>query len=536
MQKNDEIVLNITDVTHDGNGVGKYDGVAIFVPGTAVGDTVRVHIVKVLKNYCFGKAVEIIEKSKDRIRIDCPVFSRCGGCVYRHIDYKAESLIKANRVENVMRRIGNVTVSPSPILTGNPDHYRNKAQYPVSLSGEVGFYAVHSHRIIPCGECALQPEEFSSIAEVFSKYIKECALSAYNEETGKGLIRHLYLRKATATNEIMVAIVINGNALPKVDLFVDSLRILLGESLKTVVININKEKTNVILGKENTVVYGDGYITDILCGNKIRINPLSFYQVNRTMAEVLYKKAEEYADVGGKSLLDLYCGAGTIGLSFAKSAKSVIGVEIIKEAVEDAKFNAQINNISNARFICADAAKAAKQLESEGIHPDVVILDPPRKGCDNQLLGIVANSFSPDRIVYVSCDPATLARDCKTLAELGYKVKEYTPVDLFPRTSHVETVALLSRQKVDEHIYFDVNVQDLPKTARTTATYPEIKAYVKDKYGLNVTSLNIAQVKEKHGFEKRENYNKGKDGHRVPNCPPEKEKAIEDAFKHFGML
>lgn len=446
MQKNSDIILKITDVTHDGNGVGRYQGIAVFVPGTAVGDTVKVHIVKVKKSYCFGKVTEIIEGSPDRIAVDCPVFSKCGGCVYRHIDYNAEALIKQQRVEEVMRRIGGVQIGASPILTGDADRYRNKAQYPVSQDYCVGFYATHSHRIIPCDDCVLQPEEFKVIAEIFSCFIKEFSLSVYNEETGRGLVRHLYLRKGTATGEIMVAVVLNGEQLPGSEIFVKTLTDRFGDALKTVVLNVNKDKTNVILGKENRVIYGDGYITDILCGNKIRINPLSFYQVNRDMAEVLYNKAREYADPENKEILDLYCGAGTIGLSFADAAKSIIGVEIVPQAIEDAIFNAKINNIENARFICSDAAQAARTLRSEGIHPDAVVLDPPRKGCDSELLAIVAQSFSPEKIVYVSCDCATLARDCKILEEMGYKVTEYTPVDLFPRTAHVETVALLGRK------------------------------------------------------------------------------------------
>lgn len=447
MQKNSDIILDITDITHEGNGVGKYEGMAVFVPGTAVGDKVKVHIVKVKKNYCFGKIVEILEESQDRISVDCTVFSKCGGCVYRHVDYKAESLIKQRRVEEVMHRIGGIDVNARPIIIGESERYRNKAQYPVSQDGSVGFYAVHSHRIIPCDDCFLQPKEFKDIAEIFSSFIKKYSLSVYNEETGKGLIRHLYLRKATATGEIMVAFVLNGSTLPNANLLIASLLELLGNSLRTVVININKEKTNVILGRENRVLYGDGYITDILCGNKIRINPLSFYQVNRDMAEALYNKVYEYVEPENKTVLDLYCGAGTIGLSFAKKAKSVIGVEIIEQAIEDANFNAKINGIQNARFICADAASAAKQLKDEGIQPDAIVLDPPRKGCQEDLLCTIANGFSPERIVYVSCDCATLARDCKILEQMGYKTVEYTPVDMFPRTSHVETVALLSRKE-----------------------------------------------------------------------------------------
>ncbi len=443
MEKNSEFILDITDVTVEGNGVGKYEGISVFVPGTAVGDKVKVHIVKVKKNFCFGKVIEIVEPSNFRINVDCHVFSKCGGCVYRHISYESELNIKQKRVEETMRRIGGINVSAKPILFGNDKRYRNKAQYPVDNCGEVGFYAVHSHRIIPVKDCLLQPDEFSVIADNLKEYMQKFNISSYNEETGKGVIRHLYIRKATATNEIMVALIINAKKLGNTDYFINRLKEVLKENFKTFVLNINTDKTNVILGKENVVLYGDGYITDVLRDNKIRINPLSFYQVNRNMAELLYKKAEEYLEPDNKNILDLYCGAGTIGLSFANSAKSIIGVEIIPEAIEDAKFNADLNGIKNARFICADASKAAKILRDEGVKTDAVVLDPPRKGCESELLSVIAQDFAPERIVYVSCDVATLARDVKILEEKGYKVVEYTPVDLFPRTSHVETVALL---------------------------------------------------------------------------------------------
>ncbi len=537
MQKNDEIILDIIDVTDDGSGVGRHNGMAVFVPLTAIGDKALVKILKVKKSYAFGKALEIITPSKSRITPDCPVFNKCGGCTFRHIEYSAELEIKQKKVYEVIKRIGGIDMIPMPILSDkNINCYRNKAQLPVDGSGKAGFYAFHSHRIVPVSNCALQPPEFGEIIKICQDWINEKGISAYSEDTKKGLLRHIYIRKAEKTNEIMVTLIINGNRLPHFEILAENLKSLLGDSFKSFQININTLHTNVILGDKCVCLYGEDYITDILCGIKVRLSPLSFYQVNRNMAEILYKKAAQYAEPNGKNILDLYCGAGTIGLSMADKANSIIGVEIIPEAVKDAEFNARLNGIENARFICGDAAAAAEELAKERIKADVVIVDPPRKGCSKELIEIIANSFSPERVVYVSCDPATLARDIKLFSECGYKLNEYTPCDLFPRTAHVETVAYLSRQKVDEHIYFDVNVQDLPKTARTTATYPEIKAYVKDKYGLNVTSLNIAQVKEKHGFEKRENYNKGKDGHRVPNCPPEKEKAIEDAFKHFGML
>ncbi len=537
MKKNDIITLNITAMSSEGAGIGRHEGLAVFVPMSAVGDELKVKILKVKSNCAFGKIEDILIPSPSRIDSDCEVFPKCGGCVYRHISYEEELKLKQQRVEDAVKRIGGVNMTPQPIVSDlKTTGYRNKAQYPVAQDGSVGFFANHSHRIIPCDSCNLQPDEFTRICEIFKFWMKTSGNAPYCEENGKGLIRHLYIRKAVVTGEIMVCLVINGDKVRAADRLVQDLKEELGESLKTVLLNINKKQTNVILSDKCVNLYGDGYIYDILCGVKIRISPLSFYQVNHDMAERLYEKAKEYASPKNKTVIDLYCGAGTIGLFMAKEAKSVIGVEIIPEAIEDAKFNANNNGITNTEFVCGDASNAAKLLAQKKIKPDVVIVDPPRKGCSAELLETIANDFCPEILVYVSCDPATLARDIKILDTLGYKLNEYTPFDLFPRTSHVETVALLSRQKVQEHIYFDVNVQDLPKTARTTATYPEIKAYVKDKYGLNVTSLNIAQVKEKHGFEKRENYNEGKDGHRAPNCPPEKEKAIEDAFKHFGML
>lgn len=536
MNKNDFLTVDITDLSAEGSGIGKYDGMAVFVPLTAIGDRVRVKVIKVKKNYCIARLEEILIPSSERIDTDCATFNRCGGCVFRHISYDGERAFKQNRVYQTIKRIGGIDMAPQPIISAErTERYRNKAQLPISPSGRAGFYAKHSHRIIECDDCLLQPKEFSLAIDALYRWISETGVSVYDETSHKGLVRHLYLRKAEKTGEILAVIVINGNSIPESEKLTEYMRSALPE-IKSLQLNINTEDTNVVLGDKNILLFGSEYITDILSGVKIRLSPHSFYQVNHDCAELLYEKAAQYANPQGKTVLDLYCGAGTIGLSMADTAKQIIGVEIVPQAIEDAKFNAENNGIKNAEFLCADAFDAAKRLSAQGIKPDVVIVDPPRKGCDTALIDTICNGFAPERVVYVSCDVATLARDIAQFTKNGYTLIEYTPVDMFPRTAHVETVALLSRQKVDEHIYFDVNVQDLPKTARTTATYPEIKAYVKDKYGLNVTSLNIAQVKEKHGFEKRENYNKGKDGHRVPNCPPEKEKAIEDAFKHFGML
>lgn len=445
MQKNEELILNITDVTADGSGVGKYEGMAVFVPLTAIGDTVKIKILKVKKNYAFGKVMEVINPSEDRIEPDCPVFNKCGGCVYRHISYNAECKLKENKVKEAIRRIGGVDMLPQPIMYGQRvDKYRNKAQFPVSQEGRVGFYAFHSHRIIPCSDCALQPSVFKEILKTCEKWIIDNNISIYNENIHSGLLRHIYLRIAEKTDEIMLTLVINGNSVPHISELVEVLTENYSQ-IKSIQININKADTNVILGDKCEVVYGEPYINDILCGVKVRLSPLSFYQVNRDMAEMLYEKAAQYVLPKDKNILDLYCGAGTIGLSMAREAKSIIGVEIVSEAIEDAKFNAEQNGITNARFICADASNAAKTLAKEKIQIDAVIVDPPRKGCSEELINTICNEFSPERVVYVSCDCATLARDVKIFGTLGYSLKEYTPCDLFARTAHVETVALICR-------------------------------------------------------------------------------------------
>lgn len=442
MKKNDIIELEITDISSEGSGIGKHEGQAVFVPLTAVGDRIVARILKIKKNYAFAKCEKIISPSGHRIDTDCGVFARCGGCVFRHISYKNEAELKQNRVKQTMQRIGKVTIDPQPIIFAqSPDRYRNKALYPIAAGGELGFYSHHSHRSIPCGDCLLHPEVFYKAGNIFTVFVKKYNISVYNEETHSGLLRHFYMRYGAQTGEIMVGIVINGNLLPHHTELVENLKTALGENLKSVILNINTKNTNVVLGDKNILLFGKEYIYDILCGVKVRISPHSFYQVNHDMAERLYKKAAEYAKPQGKNILDLYCGAGTIGLSMARVAKSVIGVEIVDAAVRDAKTNASENGVENARFICADAAKAAEQLKKEGISADVVILDPPRKGCDESLLYTVANDFAPERIVYVSCDVATLARDTAILEGLGYKLQEYTPCDLFPRTQHCECVS-----------------------------------------------------------------------------------------------
>lgn len=450
IKKNDEIRLKIDALTNLGSGIGRYNEMAVFVDGTAVGDDIIAHIIKVKKNYAVGKIQKILKASPDRVPVDCEVDSQCGGCAYRHISYEAELREKKQYVTDVMQRIGEVPLEAKEILHIDvPCRYRNKAQIPVALSKEgsisAGFYSKRSHRVVDSADCLLQMKEFAPIVAAVKKYIAENPVTIYDETTGKGLVRHIYLRRARATGEIMVCLVINGKSIPKKDRLITALTEC-DENIVSVVLNINEENTNVVLGKECITIYGKDYIEDVLCGLRFRISPLSFYQVNPEGTEILYGKAREYAGLtAGQTLLDLYCGAGTIGLTMAGDAKSIIGVEVIPEAIENAKENAAINGITNARFICDDASGAAKILFNEGIRPDVVVLDPPRKGCSPDVLKTVAH-MKPDRVVYVSCDSATLARDCKIFSELGYAVKEYTAVDMFPRTTHCECAALLIKE------------------------------------------------------------------------------------------
>ena len=448
--KNDIVDLEITGYTADGSGVGRYNGIAVFVPLAAAGDKIKVKILKTAKTYAFGKIEKIVSPSKDRISLDCPQFSKCGGCVYRHINYKAELTAKQQKVQDAIERIAGFHFAVLCPIVGaeNPDHYRNKAQIPIGQGADgkiqMGFYASHSHRIINSNECYLQPHEFTAAMNAFKHWAEKTGEDVYNEKTGKGRLRHLYLRRAGATGEVMVCVVVNGNGVHNEPELVETLRKSV-PNLKSVIINVNREKTNVILGKKCRTVWGSDYITDTLCGLNFRISPKSFYQVNRKQAQRLYSIAGEYAGLTGEeTLLDLYCGTGTIGLSMAKKAKKIIGVEIVEQAVEDARKNAAENGIENAEFICADAAKAALMLRNRRVIPDVVVLDPPRKGCDASLIETIYK-MAPKRVVYVSCDPATLARDLKFFAKLGYKTECITPVDMFPRTSHVETVVLMSR-------------------------------------------------------------------------------------------
>ena len=544
IRKNDRLELEITGLTAEGAGVGRTEegGMAIFVAGTIPGERVLAHVIKTAKNYAIAKVVEILRPSRDRIQPDCSCFSQCGGCVYRHMTYERELSAKEQKVQDALCRIGGYQEFVVEPIVGadSPDRYRNKAQFPIGLNKEeepvLGFYGFHSHRVIPCEDCLLQPEAFARAASAFRQWAASCGEPVYDEASHTGKLRHFYLRQSS-NGAVMACLVINGKGVHGQDELVQVLRSQVPE-LKSLFINVNREDTNVVLGKENRLVWGEECLTDTLCGLEFTISPLSFFQVNHDQTQRLYSLAAEFAGLTGEeSLLDLYCGAGTIGLSMAHKSKRLIGVEIVEPAVEDARRNAARNHIENCEFLCMDAPKAAALLEERGLRPDVVIVDPPRKGCGPGLPETIAR-MAPQRVVYVSCDPATLARDAKRFRELGYELQKAVPVDMFPRTAHVETVVLLSKLNTKQHIEVELNLDELDLTsAESKATYDEIKAYVLEKHGLKVSSLYISQVKRKCGLDVGQNYNLSKkEDAKVPQCPPEKEAAIMAALKHFRMI
>lgn len=450
LEKNQCFTAEITDLTAEGSGVCRIDNMAVFVPATAVGDVIKLKIVKVLKNYAFGIAEEIITPSEDRISPDCAVSKKCGGCVFRHISYEAECKVKDGIVKNAFTRIGGLSPEFEDFMgCDETSRYRNKAQYPLAYStgGKAvsGFYAPRSHRVVPIDDCALQPEIFSEIIETVLGFINENKLPLYNEEQHTGLIRHIYIRKGAHSGEIMLCLVvrkdISDKLMPLCSVISEKF-----DNVKSIVMNINPDKTNVILGKKCMTLFGSDCISDTMCGNEIEISPLSFYQVNTVQAEKLYAKALEYASPDSNSVIaDLYCGAGTIGLSMARSARKIIGVEIIPQAIENARKNALRNSIGNAEFHCGDAGKVFDQLRKDGCSPDIIIVDPPRKGCSEDALEVITDA-APEKIVMISCNPATAARDAKWLSEHGYNAVKVCGVDMFPRTGHVECVVLIERR------------------------------------------------------------------------------------------
>ncbi len=437
----------VTDYTAEGQGVAHIEGCAVFIPNAIAGERVQVRIEKAQKTWAAGKIVTILEKSPHRVNRECPVAKLCGGCDFWHMDYDEETRLKAERVRTCLNRIGGETLEEVPILAAPTCRgYRNKAQYPVAAKkgrAWAGFFRAGTHEVVEMERCRILPEESDAVKDIVISYVNQFSISVYDEAAHKGLLRHIYVRRGAVSGQILVCLVVNGETLPHAEVLIDRLKKVPG--FTTLVLSVNQKKGNAVLGDRFLTLYGTGYIEDTLCGLRFRLSPRSFYQVNHTQAQRLYELAISQAQITkSDTVLDLYCGVGTITLIMAKAAGKVIGVEVIPQAVEDARDNAARNHITNAEFLCGDAGEAALKLERQGIHPDVVVVDPPRKGLSADAIEAIVK-MSPRRLVYVSCDPATLSRDVALLKPQGYGLENAQAVDLFPRCAHVETVVLLSR-------------------------------------------------------------------------------------------
>ena len=537
LEKNRIYRAHIDGYSSEGLGIARIDGQVVFVHGAVRGETCDVLVMKVLKNAAFGKIAALVEPSPARRTPDCPYYGRCGGCDFRHMSYEEELWAKRARVQDALTRIGGAEVTVEEILGAEqPLHYRNKSIYPISPAGEVGFYRARSHQVVNVEHCLIQKPEADALAQALRDYIARFQVEPYNEATGRGLLRHLYVR-TSCRGESLACLLVNGSRLPHEQELVDMLRAA-APGVCGVVLGENTRRGNAILGDRYRTLWGRDYLTDTLCGLELRLSVPSFYQVNHDQAQRLYEKALEYAGLTGRELaVDLYCGAGTITQVLARRARHVIGGEIVPEAIRDAEDSARRNGVENVEFLCGDASRLAAELRQRGLRPDVICVDPPRKGLAPDVVEAAA-SMTPGRIVYVSCDPATLARDVARFAPLGYRPVRACAVDLFPGTAHVETVCLLSKLQSKEHIEIEVKMDELDLTAaEKKATYEEIREYVFEHTGLKVSHLYIAQVKQKYGIIERENYNKPKsENAKQPQCPPEKEKAITEALRHFGMI
>ena len=542
-RKNDLVTLEIEDCGIDGEGIGKADGFTVFVKDAVIGDTVTAKIIKAKKNYGYGRLMEVLKPSPYRVEPKCEFARQCGGCQLQALSYDQQLVFKTNKVKGHLERIGGFTDIPMEPIIGMDElfHYRNKAQFPVGRNKEgkivTGFYAGRTHNIIENRDCALGVAENKEVLDRVIAHMEKYGIEPYNEATGKGLVRHVLIRYGYFTKEVMVCLILNGNKLPKEEQLVKSLCEIPG--MTSITINVNKKRSNVILGEEICLLWGQEYITDRIGDISYQISPLSFYQVNPMQTQKLYAKALEYADLHGQETVwDLYCGIGTISLFLAQKAKFVRGVEIVPAAIENAKENAKLNGLENTEFFVGKAEEVLpREYKKNGVYADVIVVDPPRKGCDETLLETMVE-MNPERIVYVSCDSATLARDLKYLCERGYELRKVCPVDQFGMTVHVETVVLLSQQKPDDTIEIDLDLDELDATsAELKATYQEIKDYVLKEFGLKVSSLYISQVKRKCGIEVGENYNLPKsENARVPQCPKEKEEAIKAALEYFAMI
>ena len=538
LEKGSVYTAVIDGYSSEGLGIARVNGAVVFVPHAVRGEEIDLRITKVMKTSCAGEIVKIHNPSPERMEPECPYAGKCGGCAYRHLTYPEELWAKRQRVQDALTRIGGLELTVEEILGAkNPEHYRNKSQYPVGADGSIGFFQARTHKVVPIRRCLIQTEATDRTAQAVGEWMRRYKISAYDETTGKGLVRHVCVR-VNRKGESLCCVVVNGNKVPREPELAAYVTAAVPHTVG-VLLNSNTRRGNVVLGDKYRTLFGRNYLMDTLCGLEFKLSMPSFYQVNRDQAEVLYGKALKFAGLtGNETVLDLYCGIGTITLCLAKAAKRVIGAEIVPPAIRDAKENALRNHIENAEFFCGDAADIAAKLESDGLRPDVVTVDPPRKGLAPEVIASVA-AMGPEKVVYVSCDPATLGRDVKIFREFGYEAKRAAAVDMFPGTAHVETVVLLSKGEVDsKKIRVEFSLEDMDMSEfQDGATYTQIKDYVLEHSGLKVSNLYISQIKRKCGIEVGKNYNLPKsEDSRQPLCPPEKEKAIREAFKYFGMI
>ena len=555
-RKNDLVTLEIEDCGIDGEGIGKADGFTVFVKDAVIGDTVTAKIIKAKKNYGYGRLMEVLKPSPYRVEPKCEFARQCGGCQLQALSYDQQLVFKTNKVKGHLERIGGFTDIPMEPIIGMDElfHYRNKAQFPVGRNKEgkivTGFYAGRTHNIIENRDCALGVAENKEVLDRVIAHMEKYGIEPYNEATGKGLVRHVLIRYGYFTKEVMVCLILNGNKIPKEELLVKSLCEIPG--MTSITINVNKKHSNVILGEEIRLLWGQEYITDRIGDISYRISPLSFYQVNPMQTQKLYAKALEYADLHGQETVwDLYCGIGTISLFLAQKAKFVRGVEIVPAAIENAKENAKLNGLENTEFFVGKAEEVLpREYKKNGVYADVIVVAPPRKGCDETLLETMIE-MNPERIVYVSCDSATLARDLKYLCERGYELRKVCPVDQFGMTVHVETVVLLSHKKPDGHINVKVEfgegegkvpLDNIAKRAeeykpKERVTYKMIKEYIEAKYGFKVHTAYIAEVKRDLGLPMYDAPNAVEELKQPRKHPTaEKVEAIKDALKHFEVI
>ena len=558
MEKNQEFTVSIEDMSEDGAGIGKLDGYIWFIKDAVIGDVVRARAMKMKKNYGFARLMEILTPSEARVEPKCPVARQCGGCQLQAMSYEEQLKFKERKVKNHLLRIGKFKedeIHMLPIMgMKEPWRYRNKAQFPFGLdkNGNIvaGFYAGRTHDIIECEDCLLGVEENKDILGIIKGFMRVHGIRPYDETTHKGLVRHALIRKGFHSGEIMVCLVINGKDIPAKEQLVEELCQVKG--MTSISYSINQEKTNVIMGKEIVNLYGPGYITDNIGNVTYQISPLSFYQVNPVQTEKLYGTALEYAGLtGNETVWDLYCGIGTISLFLAQNAKKVYGVEIVPQAIEDARRNAALNNITNAEFFTGKAEEVLpEQYEKNKVYADVIVVDPPRKGCDQVCLDTILK-MAPKRVVYVSCDSSTLARDLRYLADGGYEVEKVRCCDMFGQSCHVETVVLLSHKKADSYIHIDVEfgegegkipVDSIAKRAeaykpKEKVTYKMIKEYIEAKYGFKVHTAYIAEVKRNLGLPMYDAPNAVEELKQPRKHPtPEKVEAIKDALRYFAVI